>query len=173
MNLLHKLARLTERNIHELSRVVNYVAVIVLGLLILFIAGDVVGRYIFNRPIKGDFELVVLATGIIASLGLGDALIYDRHIRIDILTSHFPRFARLVLDVFAYIFGLILWAFIAWRVTIYGITLKESHSISGMLPIPIFPFVFIVASGCVVLCLAFLTKLVYSLAGGVIVKNCV
>jgi len=161
---LTRFARFGARIIRELTQVSNYVAVTVLGLLIVFVAGDVIGRYIFNRPIKGDFELIVLATGIIASLGLGDALAHDRHIRIDILTSHFRRFARLVLNVFAYFFGLVLWAFVSWRVTIYGITLKESHSISGMLPIPVFPFVFLVGFGCIVLCLVFLAKLVYSVA---------
>jgi TRAP-type C4-dicarboxylate transport system permease small subunit len=164
LHFLSRFASLAVRTILKLSRVVNYVGASVLGLLILFVAGDVIGRYIFNAPIKGDFELVVLATGIIACLGLADALANDGHIRIDILTSRFPRSVRLVLDVFAHFLGCILWAFVAWRVFLYGITLKKSHSISGMLPIPVFPFVFIVAFGCVVLCLVFVTKLAYCLA---------
>ena len=158
-------ASLGERIIIKLSRLVNYVGMTVLGLLIVFVAADVIGRYVFNRPIKGDFELVVLATSIIASLGLADALFHDGHIRIDIVTLRFPRTVRLVLDVLAYFLGLTLWAFIAWRITLYGITLKDSESISGMLPIPVFPFVFIVALGSVVLCFVFLIKLIHSVVG--------
>lgn len=153
-----------ERVVVKLSLVANYIGTTVLGLLILFVAFDVIGRYILNRPIKGDFELIVLATGIIASLGLADALVHDGHIRIDILTSRFPKNVRSILDFFANLFGFVLWGIVTWRVIIYGLTLKNSKSISGLLPIPVYPFAFIVAFGCVTLCLVFLVKLVYSVA---------
>ena len=152
-----------EQAIVQLSRLLHYVGGTVLGLLVLFITADVVGRYGFNRPIKGDFELVVLAAGIVASFSLAYTLVENGHIRIDIVTSRLPRGMRLGLDIMTYLFGLVLSLLSTWRVILYGIGLKKSHLVSGMLPIPVYPFVFIVGFGCAVLCLVFLVKLIHFL----------
>lgn len=164
---LTRYAKLGERIVIQLSKVLHYVGGTVLGLLVFFITVDVIGRYGFNRPIKGDFELVVLAAGIVGSFSLAYTLVGDGHIRIDIATSHFPRGVRRTLDIVAYLFGLIFWVLVTWRSVVYGITVKKSNLVSGMLPIPVYPFVFIVAFGCAVLCFVFLVKFVYSSTEGV------
>lgn len=163
IGLLWKYARLGERIVVLLSKLLHYLGGTVLGLLVLFITGDVIGRYIFNRPIKGDFELVVLAAGIVGSFSLAYTLVEDGHIRIDIATSSLPRGVRRYLDIMAYLLGLIFWDLATWRSVVYGITTKKSNLISGMLPIPVYPFIFIVAFGCAVLCLVFLVRLIHLL----------
>jgi TRAP-type C4-dicarboxylate transport system permease small subunit len=165
--LVIRCLRRAERAILQLSKVLHYAGGTILGLLILFITIDVVGRYVLNRPMKGDFELVVLAAGIIGSFSLAYTLVLDGHIRIDIATSHLRQEGRRYLNLMAYLFGLIFWVLATWRSVIYGITVKKSNLVSGMLPIPVYPFVFIVAFGCAVLCLVFLIKLVHVSKKGV------
>jgi len=162
-NLFIRWVKLLEGAVVQLSKVLHYVGGTVLGLLVLFITADVIGRYILNRPIKGDFELVVLAAGIVGSFSLAYTLVLEGHIRIDIATSHLRRGVRRGLDILAYLLGLIFWVLATWRSVVYGVTVKKSNLVSGMLPIPVYPFVFIVAFGCAVLCLVFLVKLVHSL----------
>jgi TRAP-type C4-dicarboxylate transport system permease small subunit len=162
-NLFIRWVKLLEQAVVQLSKALHYVGGTVLGLLVLFITADVIGRYGFNRSIKGDFELVVLAAGIVASFSLAYTLVENGHIRIDIATSRLPRAIRLGLDIMAYLFGLILSLLSTWRVILYGIGLKKSNLVSGMLPIPVYPFVFLVGFGCAVLCLVFFVKLIHFL----------
>jgi len=136
----------------------------VLGFMVLFVTVDVVGRYIFNHPLKGDYELLVLAAGIVGSFGLAYCMISDSNIRIDIVTSHLPQRVRGILNIMAYLFGSIFWALASWRSALFAIQYMETNRISGMLPIPIYPFAFLVTLGCALLCLVLLFKLAHSLA---------
>jgi TRAP-type C4-dicarboxylate transport system permease small subunit len=158
--LLARFARRGEQIVARVSKLFHYAGGMILGLLILFITADVIGRYVFNSPITGDFELVILAAGLIASFSLAYTLVLDGHIRVDIVSSHFPSGLRKALDIVAYVFGLIFWTVATWRSFVYAMTLRKSNLVSGMLPIPIYPFVFIVALGCAMLCLVFFFRLV-------------
>jgi TRAP-type C4-dicarboxylate transport system permease small subunit len=155
---------LTGRILKELCRVLTYTAAAILGLSIFYIALGVIARYIFNRPFRGDFEIIVLCAGIVGSFGLAYALMEDAHIRIDIVTQRFPRRPRLVLNVVTYFFGFAFWGIIAWASTIYAFQYKASNWTTGLWEIPQYPFAFAVSAGIYVLCLVFVWKLVKSVA---------
>ena len=146
--------------VSNISRALGLVSMAVILPMMLFVVAAVVARYVFNSPITGDFELVILAAGLIASFSLAYTLVLDGHIRVDIVSSHFPSGLRKALDIVAYVFGLIFWTVATWRSFVYAMTLRKSNLVSGMLPIPIYPFVFIVALGCAMLCLVFFFRLV-------------
>lgn len=153
-----------EQILLNVSRFFAYVGAAVLGFMVLFVTVDVIGRYIFNHPLKGDYELLVLAAGIVGSFGLAYCMITGGNIRIDIATSHFPQKIRGILNIIAYLFGSIFWALVSWRSTLFAMQYKETNRISGMLPIPIYPFAFLVTLGCTLICLVLLFKLAQSLA---------
>jgi len=152
-----------EQILLSVSRVFAYVGAAVLGFMVLFVTVDVIGRYIFDHPLKGDYELLVLAAGIVGSFGLAYCMITGGNIRIDIVTSHLPQKIRGILNVIAYLFGSIFWALASWRSTLFAIQYMKTNRISGMLPIPIYPFAFLVTLGCVLICLVLLFKLAQSL----------
>ena len=153
-----------ERVLLNVSRFFAYVGGAVLGLMVLFVTVDVVGRYVFSHPLKGDYELLVLGAGIVGSFGLAYCMITESNIRIDIATSHLPKRVRGILNIIAYLFGSIFWGLISWRSTLFAIKYMETNRISGMLPIPIYPFAFLVTLGCAILFLVLLFKLAHSLA---------
>lgn len=155
--------RLVERGIIGFSFILNYVAAVLFGLMVLFVAADVVGRYFFNSPIKGDYEFVEVMTGLVISLSLAYALVADQHVRINILTSRCSQRAQLLSDILSYFAGLVVFIVASWQTIVYANSLRRTGLLIGVLPIPAYPFVYMVAVGFISLSLVFLVKFIHSL----------
>lgn len=57
---------------------------------------DVWGRYVFNAPVPGGFEVTELMMATLIFAGLPLTTLYDEHVCVDLLDGVFPRpFARL------------------------------------------------------------------------------
>jgi len=76
--------------------------------------GDVIARYVFNRPSMWTDEIVSYLLIAIVFLGLAENLRQGSHIRIDVVTNLLPPRARLILEVVAYAVGMVFaWVLIA------------------------------------------------------------
>jgi TRAP-type C4-dicarboxylate transport system permease small subunit len=158
--------RLLERGIIGFSVLLNYVAAVLFGLMVLFVAADVVGRYFLNSPIKGDYEFVEVVTGLVISLSLAYALVVDQHVRVDILTSRCSQGLQLLSDILSYFAGLAVFTVASWQTIVYANSLRKTGLLIGVLPIPTYPFVYVVAVGFISLSLVFLVRLIHSLGQG-------
>lgn len=156
--------KLMEQYVIGFSRIINYVATLLFGLMVLFVAADVVGRYFFSKPIKGDYEFVEVMTGMVISLSLSYTLVVDQHVRIKILTSRCSQKTQLISDILTYFSGFAVFALASWQTIVYANSLRVSGLFIGVLPIPTYPFVYIVAISFISLGLVFLVKFVHSLA---------
>jgi TRAP-type transport system small permease protein len=156
--------RLVERGILGFSVLLNYVAAALFGLMVLFVAADVVGRYFFDKPIKGDYEFVEVATGLVISLSLAYALVVDQHVRINILTSRCSQRMQLLSDILCYFSGFAVFTVASWQTIVYANTLRITGLLIGVLPIPAYPFVYVVAISFISLTLVFLVRFIHSLA---------
>ncbi len=165
--MANRAVRLVERGIIGFSFVINYVAAVLFGLMVLFVAADVVGRYFFNKPIKGDYEFVEVMTGLVISLSLAYALVVDQHVRINILTSRCSHRTQLLSDILSYFAGLAVFIVASWQTIVYANSLRRTGLLIGVLPIPAYPFVYAVAISFISLTLVFLVKFIHSLAQGV------
>ena len=59
-NNLTKLPSRTEAGLQRVSKVTAIIAAVVLAVMMLLTIADVAGRYFFNSPIKGTWEIVGL-----------------------------------------------------------------------------------------------------------------
>ena len=84
-----------------LQRVLGVLAAAILFAMMLLTAVDVLGRYLFNRPVNGGFEVteIMLATLIYCGLPLVSAR--REHIVIDTFDPFFSRAFKRALDVIA------------------------------------------------------------------------
>ncbi len=165
--MVKHVARLAERGILGFSYLINAVAAVLLGLMVLFVAADVFGRYFLTRPIRGDYEFVEVMTGLIISLSLSYALVADKHIRIEIFTSRCSKKTQLLLDILTYFSGLAVFTLASWQTVIYANALRKNGLLIGVLPIPSYPFVYTVAISFIGLTLVFFVKFVHALQHGV------
>jgi TRAP-type C4-dicarboxylate transport system permease small subunit len=82
------------------------------------------------------------------------------HLKVDLVVSRFSPRVQAVFDSITSMVGLIVVALIAWRSFLEGVAVRELNIISSLLRIPAYPFYYVVAAGCALLCLMMITQFV-------------
>lgn len=133
------------------SRAANRVGLALLVLMALITLADVIGRSVFNKPISGAYEITELTFIIMIALMLGYSAIVQVHVRIDIVVTHFPRKAQIVIDAISHLLMVAFFLVLSWRVCVHSIATESKGLVSGVLSIPIFPFEIVLALGCLLI----------------------
>ncbi len=126
---------------------------------------DVVGRYVFNAPILGAFEITSFLVSILIFSFLGYAQSQKAHVTVDILVNIFPKKMQLAVKLFNYIIGFFVMILISWKGFEKAIEAKAAGDSPMNLPVPDHPFIFFLALGCGIMCIEFLRDIL-----GTIVK---
>jgi TRAP-type C4-dicarboxylate transport system permease small subunit len=146
------------------NRVMVYIAAFALTGMMLITVADVVGRYFFNRPIRGAYELVGFLLVWAGSWGMGYCQIKRGHIRVDFLAQRMSQKSQAILTVLANLLGFIAFSLLTWRVILlvhYYLSLPKGNA-TDTLGIPIFPFVIMLATGLGMLALVLFFDLINS-----------
>ncbi len=125
---------------------------------------DVVGRYVFNSPILGAFEITSFLVSILVFSFLGYAQFQKSHVTVDILVNTFPKKAQSVVKLINYTIALFMMILISWKGFEKAIEAMETGDSPMNLPIPIHPFVFFMAFGCGIMCIEFLRDILRTYA---------
>lgn len=124
-----------------------YAAGAVLVALMLLTTADVAGRYFFNSPIDGVFDLTHFAVSIMTFLGLSYCGYRGGHVVIELLYHKLGRSIRGPLKRLINLAGCVLFAVIAWRTAVQSIDVREMGEASQLMEIPFFPLYWLVAFG--------------------------
>ncbi len=146
--------------IQRLSRYLFYLgcgATVVMGLLTVV---DVTLRYVANHPIMGTVELVsyLLCLAFFSTIAWTE--VEGRHIVIEFLFDRFPAKIRLPVRAFVDCLSLVTVGLMTWGSFVYA---SGQESVSGVLHIPILPFVYFAAFCWLLYALAILVNLTKSL----------
>ena len=164
-NKLIKLPLKTEAGLYSISKVAAVVAAIVLAAMMLLTVSDVVGRYFFNRPIKGTWELIGLLLVIAGTWGLGYCQLQKAHISINIILQRFSRRVQALLLSLTYLIGLAAFSLLCWRM--FMLAMRYSTTMKGYvtdtLEIPYPPFMFALSIGAGIMVLILIVDLIRSL----------
>ena len=104
--MLDKAAHWVERVVFPLNGVMHKVGLAILLLMMFLTVGDVVGRYFFNRPISGTFELTNFMLALVVFFAIGYTQVRRGHISIDVVVSRFSPRAQAIIDSITYLFSL-------------------------------------------------------------------
>lgn len=146
--------------IHFLSRIMNIFASAVLVAMMLLTVADVCLRYFLGKPILGATELTENMMVCLAFFALAWCAGQQSHLKVDLVVSRFSPRVQAVFDSITSMVGLIVVALIAWRSFLEGVAVRELNIISSLLRIPAYPFYYVVAAGCALLCLMMITQFV-------------
>lgn len=149
-----------------LSLTLAYVGAFSLFAMMCLTAADVVGRYVFNSPITGAFELTEFLVLILIFSFLAHSQAHKAHVTVDLILSRFPRRFRFIVELFNHLISLALMALIAWVSIKRAFELKAVAVASPNLGIPSYPFVFFLVLGCLVTCIEYARDIVRLLKGG-------
>ncbi len=169
---MDKVIAWVERYVFPPIKIVHKFGYWVLFVLMFLTVADVIGRYLSNRvpgfqPVPGTFELTEFALAVIVFASIGYTQVRGEHISIDVLTSRFPARVQAVLNSIMYLLCIAGFVLIAWQSLVYAGRLFEGRNISGVLSIPQYPFLIVVAIGSLIYCLALSVSFLKSLAKAV------
>ncbi len=114
-------------------------SVIVLGLMFLTTA-DVVGRYAFNQPVPGAYEISELLLIGIVFLPVASVQSLPGHIRLEVFESKLTQRARLALDIFGHLIGLFIMSIMTWQAWLlaWRVWVLKEYSV-GIVQVPVWP----------------------------------
>ena len=134
-------------------RVVRALVVAVAGtglaLLMFLVAADVLGRYVFNAPIPGGYELVEYLMAIVVPLGVAYCAQQKSHVGVDLVVERLSVRTRRAVDAATQLVTVLLGCILAWQVCVSVPDSYASGLKSSVLGIPVYPFVVAVAAGAI------------------------
>ncbi len=148
--------------IHKITSIVSIVSGVSLLIMVFFVVADVVGRYFFNKPIMGGYEIQELLMVLIVFLAFGFVTRDKGHVYVELLVQRFKGRTLSIVNSLTCLMSLGFVVLLAWQMVKSG--LEEMTSTSGdftpMLHIPVGPFMIIAAAGLAFMALEFLIELV-------------
>ena len=154
-----------------MNKVIKFIHVIenafigIAGLMFLMMmflgAGDVLGRYILNKPISGTLEISQILMGGIVLLSWAYTQKKKGHVSVDLFIARYSPKTQTIVTLFSVFLSLVLFIAIAWQSTEIAIKCWQENRVIPTLHISTAPFHFLVPIGATLLCI----ELVIQMAG--------
>lgn len=124
--------------LRPLSVVAAIGGVLLLGLMAMTVV-DVIGRYVFNAPLRGATELTELLLAAIIFLGLIGVSLRGGHVTVDLLTNRMPGKWQPWRLAATGLFSAAVLVVVAWRIWVYADQIGGYGGSTTNLGIPIAP----------------------------------
>jgi len=118
------------------------VAAVVLGGVMMVSVVDVVGRYLFNRPLPGSSEITEILMAVLIYAGLPIVSQRQAHITVDLLDSITPKAIVPIRNIVVGLLSVLVLGVIAWRLWAYAGQIGESKDVTEYLKLPLAPFAY-------------------------------
>lgn len=106
---------------------------------------DVVGRYVFNRPLQGAYEITELSLAVLVFGGLPLVTARREHVATPLFDSLLHGLARRLKELAVDLSGIVACAVLAWRLWLQAGMTASLHTQSQVLHVPMAPFVYFMA----------------------------
>jgi len=139
-----------------ISRWLNWIAAAALVLMMLVVCANVLGRSIFNTPVKGTVDIVGYLGAFVLAWALAYTQLRKGNISIEILMLRLSQRVQTIIDTIVYFICFALFGIVSWQATKYTFITWEGGLRSEVMKIPTGPFMLVVALGCIALTLVLL-----------------
>jgi TRAP-type C4-dicarboxylate transport system permease small subunit len=119
---------------------------VVLFLMMLITAVDVAGRYLFNKPIAGGFELTEILLAALIYCGLPLVSARREHIVIDTFDPLFSQGLKRGLDMVAEVVCAVALAGVGWLIFLRAVRVAEYGDTTSVLKLPLAPVVYLMGT---------------------------
>jgi TRAP-type C4-dicarboxylate transport system permease small subunit len=145
--------------IRKTGRACHYAAAVLLFLLMSLGAGEVIARFVFNRPIVAVLELSQIMQAMMVFMAWAYTTASRSHVRVEILIRRFSPRVQAIQDFVTAIIVIILFALVAWKATEKAVFYWENNMQVDVLFIPLAPFQLFLAVGAVLLSLELIAQM--------------
>jgi TRAP-type C4-dicarboxylate transport system permease small subunit len=142
--------RRVQKVLDAITAGVSWVGAGALVLMVLVVVANVVGRYLFRKPVLGAVEMVGLLTVVLVFCVLAFTESKRAHIVVDIVVSRLRGRTKAILASVMCFLGAVFFIIMGWQGWDRMLSnLSPFVRTTGVLSIPFAPFMFIMAFGCV------------------------
>jgi len=128
--------RLTDTVTEKVGRAISLVALPIM----LIISIEVVARYVFNSPTRWAWQVSTHLFGVLALFGGAYALLYGRHIRVEVLYERFGSRLKLVSSVLTAMCFLIFIGLLVWQGYVMAeMSVGSREVLRGIINFPVYP----------------------------------
>jgi len=156
---IERLAETNTNRINSTAKVLNSIGITALVVMMVLTAADVILRYIFSKPITGAYEINEFMMAVLVSFSLAYAAVHKAHINVDILTTKLKPAAQSLVNCITTLLSMELFILICWQSVLYAGKLRVGGNVSTNLFIPVYPFVYMMAVGSLLISLVLLNDL--------------
>ncbi len=149
-----------DRLLHPVSKKLNAVSCAVVGLMSLPVVLDVISRFFLDKSIPGIIDFEELSMVVVVFLALGFVQTQKDHICIDLLVSRLPKWLQTVIDSFNCLVATVLFGLMTWQAVVFALKKVGTRTVGLGIPAPI--FIFVAASGTLLITLVLLTDFLRS-----------
>lgn len=143
---------------YVLSKGLHTAAQIILGIMMLLITFDVLGRWIFNKPIVGTVDFVSVGLSIVVFLSLAFTHLKGEHITIDFIVERFSTKTQRTIEVIINLVISLFLLVVTWSLVDHMLRLYRSNTVTGDLSIPVYLFAIVAIIGMAIFLLVALTQ---------------
>ncbi|THB72886.1 MAG: TRAP transporter small permease [Desulfobacteraceae bacterium] len=140
-----------ENGLFPLVKFIDRLSWVMLFAMMAMTITDLFLRNFTNSGILGSVELTEFMMIIVVFCSLAQCEVNDGHIRVDLVMNSFGPRARLFADLFTQTLCTALFALMTLSVFHHALNMRSSGEVTMDLHLPIYPFVFIAAFGCLVM----------------------
>ena len=133
-----------------LSTLLGHAGGYILFCMMLLTVCDVIGRYVFNSPITGAYEVTetMMVTAVFFFIAYTQT--QKGHIAVDLVVIMLPRKIRVAIDIITHLMSLCILFLLAWMNILRWLELMARNEHTPIIHLPVSPFVLIIALGCFV-----------------------
>ena len=149
---------------HPLSYAIHRVAAAILAAMMLLVAVAVIMRYVFNRPILGDLEVVTFMLIVLISFSFAYCGVMKGHVKVTIVVTRLPFRLQAIISVLMNLLTLGFLILISWYSVAQALVLWHRGTATIIFKVPMFPFALVLAFGSAVFALVMAVEFLDSLA---------
>lgn len=148
-----------EKVVHWAENILVCIAGVMFLLMMFLGASDVLGRFLFNSPIRGTIEISEILMGGIVLLSWAYTQRSKGHVTVDLFIAQYPPRLRAVLTFLMLFLSLILFVVITQQSAALAMKYWQEHRVILILLIPAAPFRFFVPIGGLLLSIEFIIQM--------------
>jgi TRAP-type C4-dicarboxylate transport system permease small subunit len=147
----------------RISEGAGWIGFAAIFLMVVLTCVDVVTSKLFITPVFGALDVMMLAQLIAISFAVAITLILDKHVSVEFFVMLLPKRFQSAIECFVNFLMLGLFILIVWRLFAYAYGMQLGGEESMTARIPMAPFAYAAAVGCIPVCLIYLQKLLTSI----------
>jgi TRAP-type C4-dicarboxylate transport system permease small subunit len=146
-----------------ISELAAKIGMLSIGVLLFMTVGDVLGRFLFNHPIPGTFEVTKILFALSVFFSMPVSQYNGENLGITLLYDRFPLRIKGVLDFIGSTVSIATFSVAFFQTLKYASRMQRSNTVTSVLRMPMYPWIYLASVGLVMLVLVLVWDLAQSI----------